>query len=264
MLERPGAIIPHAENIYGGPKPSTFNVSSVLQSRILTFEATEMAKILNQHTEESAEIVAEALAKEYLGLIDSLKVKPPGAKASSSDLGSTRDSSGEGLKKQAAAAKTKRNFVPKPVQLEMKLAKLEADVEALTTNLNEVAASASAIPEVLAELARRFVAPDGPAAVRVPRLAPSSLGSFVAPPLAPVPGHSRWLFPISPQSDAWLPWPRVFPPRLPPTLFRGVGFEYDLPTRLLPAPSQDTGASPSNSNSESPESTNRSKGGFFG
>jgi len=81
--------------------------------------------------------------------------------------------------------------VPKAAQLEIKLNKLESDVDALTTKIGEVAASAAAIPDILAELARRFVAPD--------------------------------------------------------------------------MPSVDTGgSSPANSNSESPESTNRSMGGFFG
>ena len=52
---------------YAGQKCSSFNVSSVLQSRIITLDALELVKVLDQHEDADSESVAEALAKEVSG-----------------------------------------------------------------------------------------------------------------------------------------------------------------------------------------------------
>jgi len=171
MLERPGAVIPHAANLYSGARPSSFNVSSILQSRILTFEASDLAKILDQHEEADADMVAEALEKDYLSLLDSLKVKPPGkpgdkkkessGRTASDDKSELVESVSSRRAQKAKAAKGKA--VPKAVELENKLTKLEGDVQEIIKSLDNLTHLTHAIPEVLGELARRFVPPDTPA-----------------------------------------------------------------------------------------------------
>jgi len=168
MLERQGCVIPHAENVFGGMRPSSFNVSSVLQSRILTFDAIDMAKVLEQHDEADADLVADALKKEYSSLIDSLKAKPRGErgqpseteKAHSQDGGSFTDKDDKRTLKQKAQEGKKRST--KSEELEMKLVQLEANVAGLTEQMEKALSLSAVIPDVLGELARRFVPPDTP------------------------------------------------------------------------------------------------------
>jgi len=164
VLEREGSVVPHAASMYGGPKPSSFNVSSVSQSRILQFEANEMAKILDQHQEHDADAVAEAFEKEYLGLVDSLKVKPPPAKGEKSDKSKRSDEPQpdpiSSRRSRAANQAAKKVYVPPSVELANKLSSLEREVDDMTSDVAGLLQLTQAIPDVLGELARRFVPPD--------------------------------------------------------------------------------------------------------
>ena len=64
MLERPGACIPPTESIFSGSKPALFGVLAVVQTRMLTLDATELAMSLGPFEEVDRDVVCDALEKE--------------------------------------------------------------------------------------------------------------------------------------------------------------------------------------------------------
>ena len=72
MLENPGAVIPPAD-VYAGPRPSPFNVFATSQCYIFQVDCVELARVLDQYSEEESEQVTTALEKEHKALCDSLK-----------------------------------------------------------------------------------------------------------------------------------------------------------------------------------------------
>lgn len=162
MLERTGAIIPHAFNIYEGPKASAFNVSSVLQSRFVTFDAKELVRILDQHDEFNSEIVAGALSKEYLGLVDSLKGRSLG-KCNSGAIDVSVDVQPTiSLKARACNIMEMNSTRSKSVEVTKKLETLERGVEDLSNRIALLKTSSATLPLILGELTRRFVPPERP------------------------------------------------------------------------------------------------------
>ena len=86
MLENPGAVIPPAD-VYAGPRPSPFNVFATSQCYIFQVDCVELARVLDQYSEEESEQVTTALEKEHKALCDSLSTfaDPAGAQASASE-----------------------------------------------------------------------------------------------------------------------------------------------------------------------------------
>jgi len=202
MLERPGSMIP-PESIFVGQRPSPFGITAVIQTRILTFDATELARMLDSYEEIDQDIVCEALEKEFNGLIDSLKGKPSKNQASSDDTNASQRTSG------GSPVRKNRKPGPQPTPqdvLQERVTKLEGDIEKLTEEMDLLKQSTEVLPLVLRNLVHRFV-PDS----ERPQTAESDLAAVAS-----------------------------------------------LEALSLPT------ASPASSNTETPESTNRSKGGFFG
>ena len=60
-------------DVYAGPRPSPFNVFATSQCYIFQVDCVELARVLDQYSEEESEQVTTALEKEHKALCDSLK-----------------------------------------------------------------------------------------------------------------------------------------------------------------------------------------------
>ena len=155
ILERSGAIIPTAD-VFSGAARSPFGISAVNQARIMTFEATALAKLISQYDEEDEDIVCAALRKEYNSLVDSLKGKPARGSVAGTNEMSVRLSAGAGTGETPASRREARRPVSIDQILQQKVEKLEGDIIQLMDEMDLIKQSSTLLPYVLKELVHRY------------------------------------------------------------------------------------------------------------
>ena len=108
MLEKPGAVIP-LDTIFEGPRVSPFSVTALNQSQLLTVEANDLARLLEQFPAGDANVVTQALDAEFKNLTDSLKMnlkpKTPAADESTRESSAGPSTSTAALEKKSSPSK---------------------------------------------------------------------------------------------------------------------------------------------------------------
>jgi len=140
MLEKPGSLIPYAETIHEGPKPSLFSIFAVTRCKLFTFEATDLARVLKSYPPEDSRVVTEAIRKDFTNLVETLKMKDT--------LRESRVSE-DGAPSSAKQATNKQGITEN-------LTKMESQAQTLITEIDSLQRRTKALPLILKELYQRM------------------------------------------------------------------------------------------------------------
>jgi len=176
MLEKPGSLIPYAEVITEGPKPSLFSIFAVTRCQMLALEASDLNRTLKSYPNDDAHIVHDAIRKEFSGLVESLKMshslktkdairgnskaKPDAASSASAPKASElvdRASPSETIRRMEALRSSQK--VPNPSEAESlseTINRMEAHAAQLVAQIEGLQARTTVLPKVLAVLHGRI------------------------------------------------------------------------------------------------------------
>ena len=155
MLEKPGAVIP-LDTIFEGPRVSPFSVTALNQSQLLTVEANDLARLLEQFPAGDANVVTQALDAEFKNLTDSLKMnlKP---KTPAADESTRESSAGPSTSTAALEKKSSPSKAPVEMSLGDKIAKMEEHAMALVETVESLQRETSKMPLIWRALGDRVM-----------------------------------------------------------------------------------------------------------
>jgi hypothetical protein len=152
MLEKPGAFVSPAD-IYSGTKRCRFEVFSTAVSHLFLMDVNAVARTLDQFPETEAAKVSEALDAEHRAILESLERRGTTA----------TDEMAKRAMEAPRASKARGSIdLPGPLKdeadatLEMKVIKMEADIDELVQKMRALKNASNQLPKVHATLRSKF------------------------------------------------------------------------------------------------------------
>jgi len=155
MLEKPGSLIPYAEVITEGPKASLFSIFAVTRCQMLTFTASDLNRALKSYPSDDANIVHDAIRKEFSGLVESLKMRPSAKDTIRADSKAKPDASSFASAPSAPRAPRAPESVDEAGLVE-DVSRMEAHAAQLVAQIEGLQARTKLLPEVLRVLYGRM------------------------------------------------------------------------------------------------------------